>query len=219
MKNMDYYFDFLSPYSYLSWQSHKNYLKKWQAQKIEITYIPVTLATVIHFHETKGPAEIDSKRNYLFKDCLRYSQKYNIPFNPPRELPFNSLYALRCALIENAKNNQFKIIDTLFCKGWEEGCDIGNPDVITKLLNEVGLDGADYITRVTDKEIRKALKKNVKQAQENDVFGLPTFICEDELFWGNDSIEDLNNFLLDQDILDKNKYRTFVENYGVSGNE
>ena len=64
-----------------------------------------------------------------------------------------------------------------------------------------------------------ALKKNVKQAQENDVFGLPTFICEDELFWGNDSIEDLNNFLLDQDILDKNKYRTFVENYGVSGNE
>ncbi|MBT7609155.1 MAG: thioredoxin domain-containing protein [Bacteriovoracaceae bacterium] len=219
MKNLYYYFDFLSPYSYLSWQKHKTFLDKWTKQNIQMTYIPVSLATIIHFHETKGPAEIVSKRNYLFKDCLRYSLKNDILFNPPEELPFNSLYALRCALIENAGESQFTIIDTIFCKGWEEGRDIGNPDIIINILNEQGLDGSQYINRVTEKDIRKSLKLNVKNAQENDVFGVPTFIYENELFWGNDSIENLDLFISGKEKIDLEKYNSFVKNYGAATDE
>ena len=67
MKIIDYYLDFLSPYSYLAWVTHKKYKLDWDQLGYLLNYIPVSLASIIHFHETKGPAEIKSKREYLFK--------------------------------------------------------------------------------------------------------------------------------------------------------
>lgn len=219
MQTIDYFFDFLSPYSYLSWETHKKYKESWEKLGYSINYIPVTLASVIHFHETKGPAEIKSKRDYLFKDCQRFCNENGIRFYPPKHLPFNSLYALRCALKINAQKDQFQIIDTLFIKGWGEGLDIGDPEVITRLLIDVGLDGHQLIDRVTEKEMRKSLKNNVKDAQEKGLFGLPSFLCNNELFWGNDSIKYLNRFLNDDDLVDQELFKSFSENYGVLNNE
>ena len=72
MKIIEYYFDFLSPYSYLSWQWIKENKKKLSEKKIEFSFKPVTLSSIIGYYETKGPAQIETKRNYLFKDCLRF---------------------------------------------------------------------------------------------------------------------------------------------------
>jgi 2-hydroxychromene-2-carboxylate isomerase len=117
MKKIEFYFDFLSPYSYLAWT--------WvREQSYEFSYIPVSVASIIAAYDTKGPAQITPKRNYLFKDLLRFSKLNNIPFTTPKHLPFNSLYALRLALISSAGVNQKAIIDAIFRAVWSRRHDI-----------------------------------------------------------------------------------------------
>lgn len=218
MQTLDYYFDFLSPYSYLCWMYMKKFREEWDQAEVKMNLYPVTLATVIHHYETKGPAEIEPKRLYLFKDCLRFSAREDIPFSLPAELPFNSLYALRCALFENAGDDQEKVIDCLFKACWGEGRNIGDSDVVLEVLNQEGLNGERLLEQSMTKEIRKALKNNVKKALEAKVFGLPTFIIGDELFWGNDSLPFLNNYIFNKDTVDPQMVEKFQNLYSESEN-
>ena len=71
MKTIEYYFDFLSPYSYLSWQWVKENKSALFGNGFKFSFKPVVLSSIIGHFETKGPAQIETKRNYLFKDCLR----------------------------------------------------------------------------------------------------------------------------------------------------
>jgi 2-hydroxychromene-2-carboxylate isomerase len=87
-----FYFDFLSPFSYFAWHKIKT---THPIENIELK--PVVLAKLLNHVGQKGPGEIDSKREYLFRQCLRIAQKNNIPFLPPKTHPFNPLYALRLA--------------------------------------------------------------------------------------------------------------------------
>ena len=213
MKVIEYYFDFLSPYSYLSWQWIKKNKEKLFEKEIEFSFKPVTLSSIIGHFETKGPAQIETKRNYLFKDCLRFSKLKEIPFTTPLELPFNSLYALRSCLVENVGKSQFEIIDLFFRKGWSEGQDIGTPENLIKFLMAEGFPGTEILDKVNTKEMRKALKLNVQEALSKGVFGVPSFVIDDELFWGNDSIPYVESYLEEKDNLDKNKYEAFLKEH------
>lgn len=210
MTNIEFYFDFLSPFSYLAWQWVKDASRD---PNLKFELIPCPLATVIKHYETKGPAEIEPKRNYLLKYCLRYSKLHGIPFAIPKVLPFNSLYALRVALKEVSGDDQFEIVDTLFHAAWGKGQDLGDDGVVLNLLNGLGLPGEKYLEMVFKKEARKGLKDNIKRALKNEVFGFPTFIVEDELFWGNDSITHIKDFLNGYDRLNLKEYNKFVASY------
>jgi len=213
MKLIEYYFDFLSPYSYLSWQWIRENKEQLVERRVQFSFKPVVLSSIIGHFDTKGPAQIETKRNYLFKDCLRFSKLKNIPFTTPEKLPFNSLYALRSSLVENVGDDQFKVIDLFFKKGWAEGKDIGNPDNLLIFLEEEGFDGKQILDKVNTKEMRKGLKANVKEALSKGVFGVPSFIIDKELFWGNDSIPFMESFLEENDFLDLNKYETFLRDH------
>jgi 2-hydroxychromene-2-carboxylate isomerase len=206
MKRIEFFFDFLSPYSYLAW----TWVRK---QKYEFTYTAVTLATIIKAHETKGPAEIEPKRNYLFKDILRFTKLNNIPFTTPKDLPFNSLYALRLALQSSAGEQQKEIIDAIFRAGWEHGLDIGNDDVLKSVLKEKNLYSDDLIEKMESKTARVELKANNEKALKAGLFGVPSFIVDDELFWGNDSTRYLEMYLNELDPLDREKYQQFIEKF------
>ncbi len=194
-----FYFDFISPYSYLAWSWVKN-------EDFILKPVPVTLAQVIHSYETKGPAEIAPKRDYLWKHCLRSAKRRGIPFVMPAKLPFNSSYALRLAI---ASGNDSEIIDLIFRLAWAEGKDIGDPDV---LLQYPELKTLDEVA--SGKEMRRALKANVAQAIENKVFGTPTFIVNDELFWGDDCKNDLLDFISGNDPLEREQFNYFLDRFG-----
>lgn len=213
MKKVMYYFDFLSPYSYIAW----NWVKKCQSDKNfkhEIEFIPVILGSIITSYETKGPAEITPKRNYLFKDCLRFTASNNIPFTTPKQLPFNSLYALRLALKDVCgSDNQYQVINAIFEAGWSKGEDIGSPEFLEMLMNDLGLNGKEMLDRTSSKEARKQLKLNVKDALGLGVFGLPTFIIDEELFWGNDSIVYIEQYLENNDPLEVSRFKEFLHKH------
>jgi 2-hydroxychromene-2-carboxylate isomerase len=182
---------------------------------------PVTLAPLIKANETKGPAEIPSKRNYLMKDTLRFASLHNIPFQSPPSLPFNSLYALRISLAECCGKDQIEVIDALYRAAWEEGKDLGSPEVVVDALNQKELPGEEWLERVGDKDLRKALKVQTKEAIEAGIFGLPSFLVDNEgereLFWGNDSISYLKLYLDDRDPLKmspyKEQFKKFQDSY------
>ncbi len=208
MKKTSYFFDFLSPYSFLSWKWFYSEYKQGLAELSEFEFYPVTLANLIHSWETKGPAEIAPKREYLMKDCLRYCLAHNLEFNPPA-LPFNSLYALRLSLKECSGEDQVEVINLFFCAAWEKGLDLGSDEVVHELLVQAGYPADEWMELVGDRVIRSQLKMNTKMAINAGVFGLPAFIVREreedeqkergELFWGNDSISHLVQFLKDED--------------------
>ncbi len=204
-KKIDFYFDFLSPYSYLAW----TWLRQ---QPLEITYIPVSIASIVTHYETKGPAQIKPKRNYLFKDLLRFTKLNQIPFTTPAQLPFNSLYALRLSLNSVALEQQKLVIDTLFRAGWEYGLDIGNDDILKQVLS-VFAPTEDLFARMEARESRIDLKKNIELALERGVFGVPTFFVDEEMFWGNDSIKYLQMYLEGNDPLEKEDYENFISKH------
>ncbi len=194
-----FYFDFLSPYSYLAWTWLRSSDLNFQA-------VPIVLSQVIHHYETKGPAEIAPKRDYLWKHCMRTAIKRGVPFVMPAKLPFNSSFALRLVI---ASNGDKKIIDKLFRMAWEHGLDIEDTEELLKVPEFKALDSV-----ASSREARRELKNNVAQAIENNVFGTPTFIVNGELFWGDDCQNDLYNFISGNDHLDKEKFDYFLDRFG-----
>jgi len=208
MKKIDFYFDFLSPYSYVAWTWLRD-----NDHKYDFSFFPVSIPSIIAHHETKGPAQIKPKRNYLFQDLLRVTKLNNIPFTTPPNLPFNSLYALRLSLVGVAQTQQRAVIDAIFRAGWEHGRDIGNDEVLKLVLIETNLAADELFARMEEKSSRVELKSNIENAIQKDVFGVPTFLVDEEIFWGNDSIKYLELYLNGLDPLDKVKYYEFLKKH------
>lgn len=203
--SIKYFFDFQSPFSYLSW---KLLNLKYSKLIDEIEFHPLAMGQLIHHYETKGPAEIAPKRDYLMKFCLRFAKKNSIDFNIPKQLPFNSSPLLRLA-ISAEKNDKIKVIECLFNLVWKDNIALDDPEQIINSLTSHKIDAESLWQRSLEKDVRRELKNNFKMAIENKVFGVPSFIVNDELFWGSDSLEDLNYFLSNEDPLDHSKMQKF----------
>ncbi len=199
MKELNFYFDFLSPFSYFAW----NNLQRFPEMKIN--YRPVALGPLLNHWGIKGPGEIEPKREFLLKQCLRYAAKNNIPFTTPKTHPFNSLYALRLALKSTAGELQPQVIKTLWLAGWEKRIDMGDPDELQRVLKEANLPAEELYEKSFSKEAKVELKANIQEAISFGAFGVPSMVVDQELFWGNDAVEDMLTFMQGSDKLDRKK--------------
>jgi len=213
MNNLVFYFDFLSPYSYLAWRRLKNSQVILKKYKVKVIFRPVTMSTIIHSYDTKGPAEIPSKRDFLTRAALRRSVKEKIEFTFPKELPFNSLYALRSVLCPSVKDCQEELVHQIFMSGWSRGEGLGTEEDMSKIWELCGLDVKKIGNEVMSRDVRRALKQNNKEALENGVFGVPSFLWRGELFWGDDSFDDLIAVIEGKDLLNQNNYENLLKNY------
>ncbi len=189
MQIIDYYFDFLSPYSYFSFKNLDKLPKN-----IAINYKPVAMGTVFNHWDMKGPGEIAPKRSYMLKQCFIYAAQKSIDFIPPKNHPFNPLYALRLATKACSQESQKEMIKVLFNSCWAQGIELGEPDELKIILQKNNLDPT-LVDKTFEKEVKLELKRNTKEAISKNVFGVPSFCVDHELFWGNDSIENLISFL------------------------
>lgn len=207
MKTFNFYFDFISPFSYFAW-------KKIQSDcffnDYTIQYKPVVLASLLNHVEQKGPGEIQPKREYLFRYCLRYAKQNNIEFIPPKTHPFNPLYALRLACQSCSQEQQFQVIDSLWSAAWSRRIDMGDPQELSQFLRASLPNIDELLEKTFDPTVKKELKQNTKEAIGFGAFGVPSFITQEELFWGNDSIEHLKLSLANSDPLNKELYREML---------
>jgi 2-hydroxychromene-2-carboxylate isomerase len=202
MKQLTFFFDFLSPFSFFAWKR----LTQLESQGfLQLDYRPVALGPLLNHWQIKGPGEIQPKREFLLKQCLRYAARNKMPFTTPKTHPFNSLYALRLALKAVAGDQQSQVISSLWRAGWEQRIDMGEPEELLSALRANHLPADELYEKSFSREAKQELKKNIQDALSLGVFGVPSFIFESELFWGNDSIEDLLRFMQGEDLLDRAK--------------
>jgi len=202
MKQLNFYFDFLSPFSYFAWLKLRPLADEL---KIKINYTPVALGPLLNHWQIKGPGEVTPKREFLLKQCLRYAARENISFTTPKTHPFNSLYSLRLALKGVAGAHQERVIETLWTAGWQKRIDMAEPKELLSVLRDADLPAEELYEKSFTKEAKVELKQNIQEAISHGAFGVPSFVIDDELFWGQDAMEDLKNFILGKDLLNREK--------------
>jgi 2-hydroxychromene-2-carboxylate isomerase len=195
-----FYFDFLSPFSFFAWRElHR------LPPETEIEFLPVPLGPLLNHWGIKGPGEVQPKREFLLKQMLRKSVREGFAFTTPKTHPFNSLYSLRLALKGVAGDLQLKVIKTLWEAGWQERIDMGEPDELQRVLAKAELPAVELYEKSFTPEAKKELKANLATALAAGVFGVPSFVAQDELFWGHDSMSELTSYIKGEDILDRQK--------------
>lgn len=192
-----FYFDYLSPYAYLAWHRLPALA---EAHGLSVEPVPVALAGLLNHHGHKGPAEIPAKRVYLFKDCVRRAAALGVPLSPPHALPFPPLMPLRLTLLEMTDPQRTELIDRLFAAAWAEGRDMSDRALMASMCEQLGI--PDALDRIAEPSLKKRLVDTGQEAIEQGVFGVPTMLLGDELFWGEDSFEAMEGYLRGEDPLD-----------------
>jgi 2-hydroxychromene-2-carboxylate isomerase len=191
-----WHFDLISPFSYL----HLKQFGRLPAE-LEIEYVPVLFAGMLKHWEQKGPAEIPPKRLYIYRQVTWLASQLGIPFKMPPAHPFNSLHALRLVLAAGPTRTHVEIA---FDMAWQEGRDLQDPQVLAELAQRLGI--RDPLAAV-DATVKARLKANTDAAIAGGVFGVPTFTLGDALFWGQDSLEMMLDFLKHPGLFDSPEMR------------
>lgn len=183
----DWYFDFVSPYSYLQLMQFKRL-----PDSLTIRYRPILFAGLLEHWGQMGPAEIAEKRRVTYRQCQWTAERLGIPFKFPPIHPFNPLRALRLCI---ALGTEPAVIGSIFEFIFAEGRDIQSDADWMALATRLDVDDAD--TLVSQSEVKHALRENTEEAIRRGIFGVPTFAIRDELFWGVDLTDMLLDYLAD----------------------
>ena len=182
-KSIDFYFDFISPYSYLA---HKKIINL-NLRNI-FNYKAILLGGLHNLAEVTPPAFNDRKMKNMKDDCILVSKKNKISFRWNEKFPINSLYLMRGFLIiDNLKKDKF--IDSCFDAYWKDNLDISIEQNIQKILLDCEINHAFFEKGIKDQKIKDKLKVLTNEAFKLNVFGAPTFLVNNKLFWGQDRLE------------------------------
>jgi 2-hydroxychromene-2-carboxylate isomerase len=121
-------------------------------------------------------------------DCNLIAKKNNIPFIWNTKFPINSLYLMRGYLAINEELKK-KYFDLFFNAYWKNNIDISNQEKINNVLENLGIDKKEYFEKIQKVEIKDELKKLTNVAFEKNIFGAPTFVVNNKIFWGQDRLE------------------------------
>lgn len=170
-----WYFDFLSPFSYLHWQKVKA-LRATHA----VEPVPVVFGAVLSAVGQRGPAEIPGKREFTYRHVLWQARAEGVPLVFPPAHPFNPLGALRACI---AAGSGADAVDAIFDWIWRDGRPVDGDAALRPLLDRLGL-APDAIATP---QVKAALRANTEAAIAAGVYGVPMLQIGDALFWGNDA--------------------------------
>ena len=128
-----------------------------------------------------------AKRAHLLVDVRRNGAFYSAPLRPPKPPRPNSIPALcAAALLGPEGHDDFR--NAVFDALWRQQRDISDSNVLAECLTRAG-SGSDLVNRAITSEAREALAHDTERAYSNGIFGVPTFVCNDEVFFGNDRLD------------------------------
>ena len=182
IKPFDFYFDFVSPYSFLA---HKEIKKIENKLNIKIKYKPVLLGGLHNLHGIKAPAFIPAKAKHMIRDCKLIAERNNVKFKFNSYFPIKSLNLMRGIFVADEDNIKDFYIDNIFNSIWQDGLNMNDE----KILKNMNVNPKTFFLRSTSSLIKESLRKKTNDAFEKGVFGAPTFVSNNKIFWGQDRIE------------------------------
>ena len=182
---IDFYFDVISPYSYIA---HKKIQKIKESQKVIFNYKPILLGGLHNLVGINAPAFNKYKMKNMQSDCEIVSKKNNISFMWNSKFPINSLSIMRgyISLNETQKDDY---LNTFFDAYWKGNLDLSSEKEFSELLGSLKIDSKNFFEKIKQQSIKDNLKKLTSDAFEKEVFGAPTFIVNNKIFWGQDRLE------------------------------
>jgi 2-hydroxychromene-2-carboxylate isomerase len=193
-------FDYLSPYAYLAWTQIGAVAARHDRQ---VEPVPVLFAGLLGAAGTKGPAEVPAKRRYLVSDCLRSAHRLGVPLAPPPTHPFLPLLALRVTSVDMTSGERTRLVDALFAAAWGGGAGgvhgVEDARSVAAIASGIGLDGAALVAAAATPEVKDRLRRQTDDAIAAGAFGVPTMFDGAEMFWGLDSLPNLEQHLRGED--------------------
>ena len=179
---IDFYFDIISPYSYIA------YKKILRTQNVKFNYKPILLGGLHKLEGITAPAFNTHKMKNMKNDCELVAYKNEINFSWNSKFPINSLYMMRGYLIlEEDKKIQY--LDSFFNAYWKDNLDLNKKKNIIKILENLEIDSKHFFEAIENENVKDKLKKFTLDAFKKNVFGAPTFIVNKKMFWGQDRLE------------------------------
>ena len=186
IKPFDFYFDFVSPYSFLA---HKQIRKIEKKEGIKIKYKPILVGGLHNLHGIKAPAFIPAKAKHMIRDCKLIAVKNGVKFKFNSYFPIRSLNLMRGVFVAEEDNIKSYYIDNIFNSIWQDGLNMNDPVIIEKVLKNLSVNPKTFILRSTSSQIKDSLRKKTNDAYDKGIFGAPTFVVNNKIFWGQDRIE------------------------------
>ena len=184
-KSFEFYFDFISPYSFLA---YKKLISLNKNNKINIIYKPILLGGLHKLGGITAPAFNERKMKNMKNDCDMVAKKNNLKFKWNDKFPINSLYLMRgyLAVDNKLKDNFFEICFNAY---WENNIDILDKKNLNNILKICNIDKDNFYKKINNPKIKDELKQLTSNAFEKDVFGAPTFLVNNKIFWGQDRLD------------------------------
>jgi 2-hydroxychromene-2-carboxylate isomerase len=192
MQQIEFMYDFGSPNAYLVHKILPALAKRCVA---EVVYRPILIGGVFKATNNQPPliafAGIPEKVDYIRVEMARFLERHKLPFKFNAHFPVNTLNVMRAAVYATGKDWENKYIDVVFNAMWVDGKDMSNLDVVAEVLSEAGLPTDDIMNAVQDADIKSSLADATAAAVARKTYGSPTMFVGKEMFFGKDSLGDL----------------------------
>ncbi len=197
-KTIEFYFDFSSPFAYLASERIEAIAAKHNRQ---IVWHPILLGAVFKISQQVPLTQIPLKGDYSLRDFARSAREHGIAYNHPDPFPIASISACRATLwlrnhsdeALNAKTTEF--VHTVFRAFFAQGKDITDVDVLGTLATSLDIDAVSMKAALGEQSVKDALRVEVENAIALGIFGAPFLIVDDEPFWGNDRLDQIDRWL------------------------
>jgi 2-hydroxychromene-2-carboxylate isomerase len=189
-KTFDYYFDFGSLATYLAHTQMDKIKAETGASPI---YLPMLLGAVFKATGNASPASVPAKGKYIFVDFKRFADSYGVPLetNPFFPIITTTLMRMLTGLQMRSDARMHEFMDTIFKAIWVDALNLNAPEVVEQVLREAHFDPIDLLQLANEQATKDRLKDITTQAVDRGVFGAPTFFVGQDMFWGQDRIEQL----------------------------
>jgi 2-hydroxychromene-2-carboxylate isomerase len=196
-----WYFDFISPFSYLQLRK----ARQW-SDRFDVSPVPIAFGAVLKAHGQLGPAEIRGKREFTYRFVQWQADREGIPLRFPPAHPFNPLTALRLCIAAGAT---WSCIQAIFDHIWRDGADGSNAAALAPVGVALGIN--DVETAVGAPDVKNRLRMNTESALAAGVYGVPTLHIGSELFWGNDATPMIEEWLANPERFAGAEYQRIAE--------
>ena len=182
-KHIEFYFDFISPYTYLGHKRIEN-----EGSGINFNYKPILLGGLHKLWNITPQAYIEPKKEFMIMDCKMVSKKFKIDFIFNSKFPINTIKLMRgCLVLENDQLKEY--IKLVFDAYWKNNEDVNDNKVLSKILNQIDIKLEEFEDKIEKNDVKEKLKKFTSDAFKKKIFGAPTFVINNKNFWGQDRFE------------------------------
>ena len=185
-KQIEFYFDFSSPYAYIGYKEIKKLENK---DTFKIKYMPIFLGGLHNSAGVTPAAFISLKAKYMIRDTKLVSEKKNIKFKFNSYFPIKTVDLMRGVFIATEDGFESYYIDKIFEAIWEDGLNMNDQNIVDKILKNTNINPKTFFLRASGQSVKNILIKKTDEAFEKGVFGAPTFLVNNKIFWGQDRLE------------------------------